>query len=125
MKRVIMAAGAVCLVLGLSSPAAAFSMRQALQAVENLGQWSVMAQACGDNQSATDIRGSIRSTLKSAKISKSQRQRLDKELKYWVRTIERSFKSGGLTVETACPIWHDSGRSGVKREFARLRGQLG
>ena len=125
MKRTIIAASAVVLALIMSSPAAAFSMRKALQAVENLGQWSVMAQKCGDGQSAADIRGSIRSAIKAASISKTQRQRLDKELKYWVKTIERNFRNGGLTVHSACPIWRDSGKSGVKKDFARLRRQLG
>ncbi len=125
MKHLSIVLAAAVFVLSAAEPAAAFNMQKALQAVENLGQWSVMAQKCGDGQAAADIRGSIRSAIKAASISKTQRQRLDKELKYWVKTIERNFRDGGLTVHSACPIWRDSGKSGVKKDFARLRRQLG
>ena len=116
---------AVTLVMTLAQPAAAFNMRQALQAVENLGQWSVMAQKCGDRRSAADIRKSIQTAVKSASISQSQRKRLLNELQYWVKTINHNFSTGGLAVETACPIWQDSGLRGVKKEFSRLHKQLG
>ena len=36
-----------------------------------------------------------------------------------------NFSTGGLSVETACPIWQDSGLRGVKKEFSRLHKQLG
>jgi hypothetical protein len=100
-------------------------MRKALQAVENLGQWSVMAQHCGEPGSANTIREAIRVTIRDAGISPRQRQRLTKELQYWVKTINRNFSSGGLSVVTACPIWQDSGRQGVQKELAKLHKQLG
>ena len=125
MKRLTFAATTVILAMTLAQPAAAFSMQKALQAVENLGQWSVMAQKCGDTKSANDIRNSIRTAVKTAGISQSQRRRLLGELQYWVKTINHNFSTGGLTTETACPIWQDSGLRGVKRELSRLRKQLG
>ena len=125
MKSLIFATTAVILAMAVAQPAAAFNMRQALQAVENLGQWSVMAQKCGDKRSATDIRSSIQTAVKTASISQSERKRLLDELQYWVKTINHNFSTGGLTVETACPIWQDSGLRGVKKEFSRLHKQLG
>lgn len=125
MQRVTTAVIVAAVVLAFAAPASAFNMRQALQAVENLGQWSVMAQRCGDRDSATQIRASIRATIKEARISKSQRERLDGELQYWVRIINRDFRNGGLSVVTACPIWRESGQQEVKKEFARLHRQLG
>ena len=125
MKRLTLAATTVSLAMTLAQPAVAFSMREALQAIENLGQWSVMAQKCGDKKSATDIRSSIQTAVKAAGISQSQRRRLLDELQYWVKTINHNFSTGGLMVETACPIWQDSGMRGVKEEFSRLRKQLG
>ena len=125
MKRLTFAVTTVILAMTLALPAAAFSMRKALQAVENLGQWSVMAQKCGDMRSATDIRSSIQTAVKTASISQSERKRLLDELQYWVKTINHNFSTGGLAVETACPIWQDSGMRGVKKEFSRLRKQLG
>ena len=116
---------AAALLAGLASPASAFNMRQALQAVENLGQWSVMAQQCGAVDSARQIRSGILSALATAEISNTQRERLSSELQYWVKTINRNFKTGGLNVVTACPIWHDNGETGVRKEFARLHKQLG
>ena len=125
MKPLTFATTAVILAMAVAQPAAAFNMRQALQAVENLGQWSVMAQKCGDTRSAADIRSSIQAAVTSAGISQSDRTRLLDELQYWVKTINHNFSTGGLTVETACPIWQDSGMRGVKKEFSRLHKQLG
>jgi hypothetical protein len=116
---------AAAMILAAAAPASAFNMRKALQAVENLGQWSVMAQHCGAPGSANTIRESIRVTIHDAGISTRQRQRLTKELQYWVKTINRNFSSGGLNVVTACPIWQDSGRQGVQKELAKLHKQLG
>ena len=106
---------AAVLVLSAAGPAAAFNMRKALQAVENLGQWSVMAQKCGETKSAID----------TSQISQSQRRKLHGELQYWVKTINRNFRTGGLSVETACPIWQASGEREVKKEFSKLHRQLG
>lgn len=125
MKRlsVVIAAGAF--VLAASQPATAFNMRQALQAVENLGQWSVMAQKCGAEDSATTIRQSVKSAIDRARLSQSQRRKLHGELQYWVKTIHRNFSTGGLSTETACPIWQANGEHEVEKEFSRLHGQLG
>ncbi len=125
MKHVSIALAAAAFMLAAAQPAAAFSMQKALQAVENLGQWSVMAQKCGEADSANDIRQSIKSAIDAAQISQSQRRKLHGELQYWVKTIDRNFRTGGLSIETACPIWQDSGELGVKREFSKLRQQLG
>ena len=116
---------AAAMILAAAAPASAFNMRKALQAVENLGQWSVMAQHCGEPGSANTIRESIRVTIRDAGISTGQRQRLTKELQYWVKTINRNFSSGGLNVITACPIWENDGQQEVKGEFAKLHKQLG
>ncbi len=124
-QRLAIAAMAAAMILTAAAPASAFNIRKALQAVENLGQWSVMAQHCGEPDSANTIRESIRVTIRDAGISSRQRQRLTKELQYWVKTINRNFSSGGLNVITACPIWNDSGQQGVNREFAKLHKQLG
>ena len=125
MQRLKIAAMAAAMILAAAAPASAFSMRKALQAVENLGQWSVMAQHCGALDSANNIRESILTTIRDAGISPRQRQKLTKELQYWVKTINRNFSSGGLNVVTACPIWQDSGRQGVQKELAKLHKQLG
>ena len=125
LKRLTFAATTMILAMTLAQPAAALSMQKALQAVENLTQWSVMAQKCGDMKSATDIRSSIQTAVKTASIAQKQRQQLLDEVTYWVRTINHNFSTGGLSVETACPIWQDSGRRGVKKEFSRLHQQLG
>ncbi len=116
---------AAAMILAAAAPASAFSMRKALQAVENLGQWSVMAQHCGALDSANNIRESILATIRDAGISPRQRQKLTKELQYWVKTINRNFRTGGLNVVTACPIWENGGQQEVKKEFARLHKQLG
>ena len=125
MKHLSIVLAAAVFVLSAAEPAAAFNMRKALQAVENLGQWSVMAQKCGETNSAKDIRLSIKSAIDTSQISQSQRRKLHGELQYWVKTINRNFRTGGLSIETACPIWQDSGELGVKREFSKLRQQLG
>ncbi len=125
MQRLTIAAMAAAMILAAAAPASAFNMRKALQAVENLGQWSVMAQHCGEPDSANNIRESILAAIGDAGISPRQRQKLTKELQYWVKTINHNFRTGGLNVITACPIWKDSGHQGVKREFAKLHKQLG
>ena len=107
---------AAAMILASAAPASAFSMRKALQAVENLGQWSVMAQHCGALDSASNIRESILATIRDAGISPRQRQKLTKELQYWVKTINRNFRTGGLNVITACPIWENGGQQAVKKE---------
>lgn len=122
--RLTTAFAAAAIIAGAAGPASALNMRQALQAVENLGQWSVMAQHCGEPESAREIRTDILSALRRAEISQAQRERLNGELQYWIKTINRNFRTGGLNVITACPIWHDSGQSGVRKEFARLHKQL-
>ncbi len=124
-QRLTLAAMAAAIILATATPASAFSMRKALQAVENLGQWSVMAQHCGALDSASNIRESILATIRDAGISPRQRQKLTKELQYWVKTINRNFRTGGLNVITACPIWENGGQQAVKKEFARLHKQLG
>ena len=116
---------AAAMILAAAAPASAFNMRKALQAVENLGQWSVMAQHCGATDSANNIRESILSAVHDAGILPGQRQKLTKELQYWVKTINRDFRTGGLNVVTACPIWENGGQQEVKKEFARLHKQLG
>ena len=108
-----------------TAPASAFNLRRALQAVENLTQWSVMAEHCGETNSASDIRKSTMHAIQGAGISTGQRQKLANEVTYWVKTINRNFRTGGLHVETACPIWEASGEREVKKEFAKLHQQLG
>ena len=63
MKYLSIVLASAVFVLSAAEPAAAFNMRKALQAVENLGQWSVMAQKCGETNSAKDIRLSIKSAI--------------------------------------------------------------
>jgi hypothetical protein len=125
LKRLSVLLATAAFVLAASQPAAAFNMRKALQAVENLGQWSVMAQKCGASDSATDIRVSLKSAINTSQLSQSQRHKLHGELQYWVKTINRNFSTGGLAVETACPIWQASGKHEVKKEFSKLHQQLG
>jgi hypothetical protein len=50
---------------------------------------------------------------------------LSNEVTYWVKTINRNFRTGGLHVVTACPIWEASGEREVKKELAKLHQQLG
>ena len=108
-----------------AAPASAFNMREALQAVENLTQWSVMAEHCGQQTSASEIRQSTMHAIQGAKISSDERQKLTNEVTYWVKTINRNFRTGGLHVDTACPIWEANGEQEVKKEMARLRRQIG
>ena len=125
MKHLSIVLAAAAFVLSAADSTAAFNMRKALQAVENLGQWSVMAQKCGEADSANDIRRSIKSAIDRAQISQSQRRKLHGELHYWVKTINHNFRTGGLSVETACPIWQARGDREVKKEFSKLHQQLG
>jgi len=108
-----------------AAPAQAFDLRQALQSVENLGQWSVMAEHCGATDSASNIRQSIMLAIEDSSIDTHRRQKLASELQYWVKTINRDFRNGGLHVMTACPLWEANGQREVKKEFARLHKQLG
>ena len=48
---------ATALLVASAAPASAFNMRRALQAVENLTQWSVMAEHCGETRSASEWDG--------------------------------------------------------------------
>jgi len=116
---------AAAFLMASTAPASAFSMRRALQAVENLTQWSVMAEHCGETNSASNIRRSTMHAIQGAEISTGERQKLANEVTYWVKTINRNFRTGGLHVETACPIWEASGEREVKKEFAKLHQQLG
>jgi hypothetical protein len=116
---------AAAILMAGTAPASAFNMRRALQAVENLTQWSVMAEHCGETNSASDIRKSTMHAIQDAEISTGERQKLANEVTYWVKTINRNFRTGGLHVETACPIWEASGEREVKKEFAKLHQQLG
>jgi hypothetical protein len=111
--------------MAYAAPASAFNLREALQAVENLTQWSVMAEHCGQQSSASEIRQSTMHAIQGASISSSERQKLTNEVTYWVKTINRNFRTGGLHVDTACPIWEASGEQEVKKEMARLRRQIG
>ena len=111
--------------LAAAAPASAFNMREALQAVENLTQWSVMAEHCGQHSSASDIRQSTMHAIQGATISSAERQKLTNELTYWVKTINRNFRTGGLHVDTACPIWEANGAREVEKEMARLHRQIG
>ena len=125
MVRSMIGALAGAMLLANVSPAAAFSLREALQAVENLTQWSVMAEHCGETVSASDIRQSTMHAIEGASIPSGDRQKLTNEVTYWVKTINRNFQTGGLHVRTACPIWEANGEREVKKELARLQGQLG
>ena len=125
MVRSISIAMATAIILASAAPALAFNMREALQAVENLTQWSVMAEHCGETNSASQIRQSTMHAIEGASISSGERKKLASEVSYWVTTINRNFRTGGLHVETACPIWQASGEREVKKEFARLQQQLG
>ncbi|HEX9770564.1 MAG TPA: hypothetical protein VGA50_15430 [Kiloniellales bacterium] len=111
--------------MAIAAPASAFNMREALQAVENLTQWSVMAEHCGQQNSAGQIRQSTMHAIQGASISPNERQKLTSEVTYWVKTINRNFRTGGLHVDTACPIWEANGAREVKKEMARLRRQIG
>ena len=125
MLRSIAIVLAAAILLAGAAPASAFNMRRALQAVENLTQWSVMAERCGETSSASDIRKSTMRAIQGAEISSGQRRKLANEVTYWVKIIHRNFRTGGLHVETACPIWEASGEREVKKEFAKLHQQLG
>ncbi len=125
MLRSITFVMAAAFLMASTAPASAFSMRRALQAVENLTQWSVMAEHCGETNSASNIRRSTMHAIQGAEISTGERQKLANEVTYWVKTINRNFRTGGLHVETACPIWEASGEREVKKEFAKLHQQLG
>lgn len=116
---------ATAFLLASAAPASAFNMREALQAVENLTQWSVMAEHCGETNSASQIRQSTMHAIEGASISSGERKKLAGEVTYWVKTINRNFRTGGLHVQTACPIWEASGEREVRKEFARLQRQLG
>jgi hypothetical protein len=111
---------AAAILAASAAPASAFNLRRALQAVENLTQWSVMAEHCGETRSASDIRKSTLTAIQGAEISTGERQKLANEVTYWVKTINRNFRTGGLHVETACPIWNANGAREVKKELARL-----
>ena len=125
MVRSISIAMASAIILASAAPASAFNMREALQAVENLTQWSVMAEHCGETNSASQIRQSTLHAIEGASISSGERKKLAGEVTYWVKTINRNFQTGGLHVDTACPIWEASGEREVKKELARLQRQLG
>ncbi len=125
MSRSIAIFMAAAILLAGTAPASAFNMRRALQAVENLTQWSVMAERCGETNSARAIRKSTMHAIQGAEISSGARRKLANEVTYWVKKIHRNFRTGGLHVETACPIWEASGEREVKKEFAKLHQQLG
>ncbi len=125
MLRSISIVMAAAILMASTAPASAFDMRRALQAVENLTQWSVMAEHCGETNSASYIRQSTMHVIQGAEISSGERQKLAGEVTYWVKTINRNFRTGGLHVVTACPIWEASGEREVKKEFAKLHKQLG
>ena len=116
---------AAAILMASAVPASAFNLRRAMQAVENLTQWSVMAEHCGETNSASHIRRSTMHAIQRAAISSGERQKLANEVTYWVKTINRNFRTGGLHVETACPIWENSGVREVKKELAELHKQLG
>lgn len=117
--------GVAAILVASATSASAFNLREALQAVENLTQWSVMAEHCGETRSANQIRQTTMHAIEGASISFGERQKLASEVTYWVKTINRNFRTGGLHVDTACPIWEASGEREVKKEFARLQRQLG
>ena len=123
--RSLTSVGVVAIFMASAAPASAFDLREALQAVENLTQWSVMAEHCGQTHSASQIRQTTMHAIEGASISSGERQKLTNEVTYWVKTINRNFRTGGLHVDTACPIWEASGEREVKKEFARLQRQLG
>jgi len=123
--RSISIAMVAAIFMAIAAPASAFNMREALQAVENLTQWSVMAEHCGQQNSAGQIRQSTMHAIQGASISPNERQKLTSEVTYWVKTINRNFRTGGLHVDTACPIWEANGAREVKKEMARLRRQIG
>ena len=123
--RSIVIVGVTAIAVASAAPASAFNMRMALQAVENLTQWSVMAEHCGERTSANTIRQSTMHAIQGASISPAERAKLANEITYWVKTINRNFRTGGLHVDTACPIWEAKGEREVKKEFARLHQQLG
>lgn len=125
MLRSISIAMVAAIFMAIAAPASAFNMREALQAVENLTQWSVMAEHCGQQNSAGQIRQSTMHAIQGASISPGERQKLTSEVTYWVKTINRNFRTGGLHVDTACPIWEANGAREVKKEMARLRRQIG
>ena len=125
MLRSISIAMVAAIFMAIAAPASAFNMREALQAVENLTQWSVMAEHCGQQNSAGQIRQSTMHAIQGASISPNERQKLTSEVTYWVKTINRNFRTGGLHVDTACPIWEANGAREVKKEMARLRRQIG
>ena len=125
MSRSIAIFMAAAILLAGTAPASAFNMRRALQAVENLTQWSVMAEHCGETNSASAIRKSTMHAIQGAEISSGARRKLANEVTYWVKKIHRNFRTGGLHVVTACPIWEASGEREVKKEFAKLHQQLG
>lgn len=125
MFRSISIVMAAALLAASAAPASAFNMRRALQAVENLTQWSVMAEHCGQTRSANAIRQSTMTAIQGAEISSRDRRKLANEVTYWVKTINRNFRTGGLHVETACPIWDANGEREVKKELAKLHKQLG
>ncbi len=125
MLRSISIVMAATILLAGTAPASAFNMRRALQAVENLTQWSVMAEHCGEKRSASHIRQSTIHAIQGAAISSGERQKLANEVTHWVNTINRNFRTGGLHVVTACPIWEASGEREVRKELARLHQQLG
>lgn len=125
MLRSISIAMVAAIFMAIAAPASAFNMREALQAVENLTQWSVMAEHCGQQNSASQIRQSTMHAIQGASISPDERQKLTSEVTYWVKTINRNFRTGGLHVDTACPIWEANGAREVKKEMARLRRQIG
>jgi hypothetical protein len=123
--RSLTAIGVAAIFAASAAPAAAFNLREALQAVENLTQWSVMAEHCGETNSASNIRQSTMDAIAGASISSGERQKLTNEVTYWVKTINRNFQTGGLHVDTACPIWEANGEREVQKELARLQRQLG
>lgn len=124
MVRILKASLVAATIAIAAAPAQAFDLREALQAVENLGQWSVMADHCGSTDSASNIRQSIMIAIEDSSIDSHKRQKLASELQYWVKTINRDFRNGGLHVVTACPIWETNGHQEVKKELAILHRQL-
>ena len=59
------------------------------------------------------------------RVLERERQKLANEVTYWVKTINRNFRTGGLHVKTACPIWDANGPQEVQKELAKLHKQLG
>ena len=63
--------------------------------------------------------------FRGRRFRRAKRRKLANEITYWVKKINRNFRTGGLHVATACPIWDASGEREVKKELAKLHQQLG